>query len=201
MFSHPKPALRNRGPIVDKLKELFAGDLGGSVLEIASGTGAHLEVMKEEWKETVWQPTEYDKDKLEWLRESFKDSTNVRKALHVDAALPGSEWGVPEGSQSIVYCANVTHISPWEVTQGIIAGSSWLLTPTGSLLIYGPFKVNNEFTTQSNADFDTSLRSQDPSWGYRDISELEKVAATCGLSLKERHVMPANNFLLRFVRA
>ena len=43
-------------------------------------------------------------------------------------------------------------------------------------MLYGPFKKNNRFTTESNAAFDESLRRRNPTWGYRDIGTLEQVA-------------------------
>merc|ERR1712146_535664 len=107
---------------------------------------------------------------------------NVASAIGLDASLPWESW--PEvvrgkaGSFSIVYCSCVTHISPWKVTEGIVAGAGQALCPGGQLIIYGPFKKNGGFTTQSNADFDASLRSRDPQWGYRDVAEIEAVASS-----------------------
>ena len=35
----------------------------------------------------------------------------------------------------------------------------------GRLVVYGPFKKDGAFTTESNESFDTSLRQRDASWG------------------------------------
>lgn len=83
----------------------------------------------------------------------------------------------------------------------IFVGAAKLLQPNGRLVLYGPFKKNGEFTTESNKAFDSSLRMRDPRWGYRDVeSDLVPEAAKCGLDLLECHEMPANNFLLSFGR-
>lgn len=47
------------------------------------------------------------------------------------------------------------------------AGSGQVLRPGGLMLVYGPFKRDGQCTTESNASFDRSLRSQNPEWGYR----------------------------------
>jgi hypothetical protein len=50
----------------------------------------------------------------------------------------------------------------------------------------------------SNAAFDASLKARNPSWGLRDIAELERVGESSGLSLRETIEMPANNMSLVF---
>lgn len=49
------------------------------------------------------------------------------------------------------------------------AGAGRVLKPGGTLMVYGPFKKDGVCTTESNASFDASLRSQNPSWGYRCV--------------------------------
>jgi hypothetical protein len=49
----------------------------------------------------------------------------------------------------------------------LIAGAGMVLRVGGLLLVYGPFKKDGKCTTDSNAVFDVSLRSQNPEWGYR----------------------------------
>jgi hypothetical protein len=52
----------------------------------------------------------------------------------------------------------------------------------------------------SNAAFDASLKAQNPSWGLRDIADLEREAKSSGLNLRETIEMPANNTSLVFVK-
>ena len=75
-----------------------------------------------------------------------------------------------------------------------------ICAPTGRLFLYGPFKRDGKHTALSNAVFDTSLRERDPEWGVRDIADLEKLAASGGLTLLETVEMPANNLILVFGR-
>ena len=100
-----------------------------------------------------------------------------------------------------VFCANVIHIAPWRVAEGLFAGAGRYLRSDGRLFLYGPFKREGKHTAMSNAVFDTSLREQDAEWGVRDIADLEKLAAAVGLALIETVPMPANNMILVFGRS
>ena len=99
-----------------------------------------------------------------------------------------------------VFCANVIHIAPWRVAEGLFAGASRYLRADGRLFLYGPFKRDGKHTALSNAVFDTSLRHRDAEWGVREIEDLEKLAASVGLVLIEVAEMPANNLVLVFER-
>ena len=100
-----------------------------------------------------------------------------------------------------VFCANVIHIAPWRVAEGLFAGAGRYLRADGRLFLYGPFKRDGKHTALSNAVFDTSLRDQDAEWGVRDIADLEKLADGVGLNLIEISDMPANNLILVFGRS
>jgi len=99
-----------------------------------------------------------------------------------------------------VFCANVIHIAPWRVAEGLFAGAARYLRADGRLFLYGPFKRAGKHTALSNAVFDTSLRERDAEWGVRDIVDLERLAAGVGLGLIEIAEMPANNMILVFER-
>ena len=82
-----------------------------------------------------------------------------------------------------VFCANVIHIAPWRVAEGLFAGAGRYLRVGGRLFLYGPFKRDGKHTAVSNAVFDTSLREGNPEWGVRDIEALEELAGRAGLAL------------------
>jgi hypothetical protein len=99
-----------------------------------------------------------------------------------------------------VFCANVIHIAPWRVAEGLITGAARYLRPDGRLFLYGPFKRDGTHTALSNAVFDTSLRDNNPEWGVRDIADVAALASRAGLELEKVADMPANNFILVFKR-
>ena len=123
----------------------------------------------------------------EWEKEWFKES---------DSAI------------THVYLANMIHISEWKSTIGLLRGAAALLRASaspggdsdvakGSIIVYGPFKVDGQQTAPSNAAFDESLRSRDPQWAIRDMDQdVGEEAARHGLKIVDRVQMPANNFIL-----
>jgi hypothetical protein len=104
------------------------------------------------------------------------------------------------GKLLAVFCANVIHIAPWRVAEGLLAGAGRYLRADGRLYLYGPFKRGGQHTAPSNAAFDNSLRDGNPEWGVRDIEALEEPASRAGLKLIEIVEMPANNLILVFAR-
>lgn len=102
----------------------------------------------------------------------------------------------PLSRADVIYNANMIHIAPFDAAVGLFRGAGRLLPAHGMLFTYGPYKFGGKHTAESNASFDQSLRSRNLSWGVRDVDELEKLAARCGMQLSERVPMPANNFSL-----
>jgi hypothetical protein len=130
---------------------------------------------------------------------------NIRPPLQIDLSDPA--WcrqmhdGSGPGKLLAVFCANVIHIAPWRVAEGLFAGAGRYLRADGRLFLYGPFKRDGQHTAASNAAFDASLRESNPEWGVRDIADVEALAGAAGLALIETAEMPANNLTLVFGRA
>ncbi|KAL4419864.1 hypothetical protein ABPG75_006962 [Micractinium tetrahymenae] len=192
-------AERNKEPILAALKEfLGSAPAGGLFLEVASGTGQHVAHFAAGLPQLTLQPTEYETDDgFASIRAWTRDLPNVRPPLLLDASRPDS-WQVAAGTCRAVFAANLTHISPWAATEGLVRGAGRVLAPGGELFVYGPFAVDGKPTTESNAAFDAALRQHNPEWGYRDVADIGRVAAAAGLAAAERRNMPANNFLLVF---
>ena len=119
--------------------------------------------------------------------------------MALDVEVP-NWWRAIKGPVAAIYCANMIHIAPWRAGQGLLTGAGALLPPGGALSIYGPFRRNGEHTAPGNAEFDATLRAQDPSWGVRDLDEVTEFAESAGLRLTQIVNMPANNLIVTFRR-
>jgi hypothetical protein len=155
----------------------------------------------------IWWPSDLNERHLKSI-EAWRAHTglpNVRPPLRIDLTDPACCPAMHDGSGPVellaVFCANVIHIAPWRVAEGLFAGAGRYLRSDGRLFLYGPFKREGKHTAMSNAVFDTSLREQDADWGVRDIADIEKLAAGVGLALVETVPMPANNMILVFGRS
>ena len=100
-----------------------------------------------------------------------------------------------------IVCINVLHISPWSVSQNLIAGAGRHLREGGRLFVYGPFMRDGAHTAPSNAAFDAALKAENPDWGVRDVRDLNERADMAGLTPADITAMPANNLVLAFTRA
>jgi len=196
---------RNHRPIWAVLARLLEGR-SGDVLEAGSGTGQHIVHFASQRPDLVWWPSDLNDNHLASIAawRAHAELPNIRSAQRIDLSDPA--WvaaflaaGGPERLAAI-FCANVIHIAPWPVTEGLFAGAGQALSPDGLLVLYGPFKRDGRHTAVSNAVFDTSLRNRNPAWGVRDIADLETLAARNSLGLRETVDMPANNMILVFAR-
>ena len=196
---------RNHRPIWAVLQPFLTGK-SGDVIEAGSGTGQHVVDFARRTPEIIWWPSDLNAQHLKSIDawRAHAGLSNIRPPLRIDLTDPS--WcpemhdGRGPGELLAVFCANVIHIAPWRVAEGLFAGAARYLRADGRLFLYGPFKRHGKHTAISNAVFDTSLRGRDAEWGVRDIEALEKLAGSVGLVLHEIAEMPANNLILVFSR-
>jgi SAM-dependent methyltransferase len=197
---------RNHAPIWAVLEKFLLGQTG-DVLEAGSGTGQHVVHFARHTPDITWWPSDLNEAHLRSIEAWLKHSglPNIRSPWRIDLSDPAWASAMRDSGGPAellaMFCANVIHIAPWRVAEGLFAGAARYLRADGRLFLYGPFKRDGEHTALSNAVFDTSLRNQDAEWGVRDITDLEKLADSVGLNLIEISDMPANNLILAFGRS
>lgn len=184
----------NKHPILMHLKTAFAE--AENVLEIGSGTGQHAVYFAPNLAHLDWQTADLPVNHAgikQWLSEY--PSPNLKSPLSLDLAKP---W--PIGIVDAIYTANTLHIVSAELVEQFFHGVKQHLTSKGTLVVYGPFNYDGQFTSQSNAEFDQFLKARNPSSGIRDFEWINKLASHAELTLIDDHAMPANNRLLVFKR-
>lgn len=196
---HAPATARNRAAIGEMLSELLPAR-PCTVLEVASGTGEHALWLARNLPQVTWTPSEISAEGLSginaWRGLCPDLAQRILKPVLLDAACP--PW--PGPPVDAVFAANLTHIAPWSVTLGLMAGAAARLRPQGLLLIYGPFNEGGKFTGPGNAAFDADLRRRNPDWGLRDRAALDAAAQAEGFALERGHTMPADNRLLVYRR-
>ncbi|MGH6951929.1 MAG: DUF938 domain-containing protein [Vitreimonas sp.] len=190
-------AARNREPILAVLRRIVPAE--ARVLELASGAGEHAAYVAAAMPGWVWQPSDPDPvaraSIAAWA--AAEGLANVLPPLAIDVRDAGWDAG---GPYDAVVAINMIHISPWEATLGLMAGAGGLLRDGGALFAYGPCMRDGRHTAPSNEAFDAWLKTLDPSFGVRDVADVEAAALARGLVLQEVVEMPANNLSLVFVR-
>ena len=189
-------ALRNRGVILDVLDELLPAD--SEVLEIGSGTGEHAVHFAGAMPEVTWHTSDLADSHTAinaWIARSGLG--NVRPPVLLDVR-NASAWHSPV---DVIYSANTMHIMSADTVDMMLKLAGRIIRPGGWLMVYGPFRLDGAFTSDSNRLFDTSLRARDPDMGIRDLEWVDRRAAAAGLSRSEWFAMPANNYLLAWRKA
>lgn len=181
-------AARNRQPILDVLSAILPGN--ARILEVASGSGehgVHCAAAKPGW---VWQPSDPNSDARDSIS-AWREHAglgNLCEPLLLDVS---GIW--PAGPFDAVVAINLVHISPWEVTEALMARSAERLRQGGVLYLYGPYRRDGGHTAPSNEAFDADLKARDPRWGVRDLEQVVGEAHKHGFMLEQTIPMPANN--------
>lgn len=187
---------QNKTPILAVLRELLSEP--ARVLEIGSGTGQHAVHFARQLPHLEWQTSDLPPllpgIRL-WLAEAHLRNTPPPIALDVTA----TPW--PEGVFDAVFSANTAHIMHWHQVQAMFRGVGGVLREGGLFCLYGPFSYGGVHVSESNARFDASLKARDPGMGVRDVDDLNRLAAVCGMSAERDFVMPVNNRILIWRRA
>lgn len=179
---------RNRDPILAVLRDFFADRR--HVLEIGSGTGQHAVHFAAALPQLTWQTSDRDENLpgvRAWLDEAALPNTPA--PLRLDVA--HDRW--PNGPFDAIYSANTLHIMAWPEVEVFFAALADATTNDAKLAVYGPFNVDGQFSSDSNAEFDASLKARAPHMGIRDGAAIDALALRAGFVLVDDVAMPANN--------
>ena len=188
-------AQRNAAPILEVLQREFRDC--ADVLEIGSGTGQHAVSFAAAMPQLRWQTSDLEENHAgicAWLQAAGLD--NVREPLALDVR----HGHVEAASCDAVFSANTAHIMGIDAVEKMFAIVGDALRAKGVFCLYGPFRIDGQFNTESNAQFDTSLRQRDPVMGIRDIETLDEFGGRGGLQRQRLYAMPANNYIAVWTR-
>ena len=126
----------------------------------------------------------------EWLAEA---------ALHnlvAPITLDVSQFDWPQDEYDGVFSANTAHIMSWPEAQQMVCGVASALADGGIFGLYGPMQYSGVIEAESNRAFNARLKAQNQQQGIREFNDLNALAASQGMVLREDNPMPANNRLL-----
>lgn len=193
---HAPATLRNREPLAQVLGPHLGP--GARVLELASGSGEHGVWFCGRFAGIHWQPSDVDSTALASIRAwaAEADAPGLADPIALDVTQPDALPEDLRGQASLVFTANLLHISAPETTAGVMRVAAQALGPGGHLAIYGPIKQGGAHTAPSNAQFEAWLTSLDPRYGVRDQEAIDAAAGAAGLEVLALSAMPANNVVL-----
>lgn len=187
-------AERNQEPIFNILSQYIAP--GTRILEIGSGTGQHAVYMASRLQGVHWitsDQVQYHEGIKIWLKEA------KRPNIHGPEKLKIGEDDIPKGRPfDYVYSANTLHIMSWKEAKTLFKLLGKRLNEGTLVFFYGPFNYHNEYTSESNKEFDQLLKSNDPKCGIRNFEDVVNAMKKSDFDLLKDHEMPANNRILVF---
>ena len=184
-------AERNASPILGVLEHEFTEVT--SVLELGTGTAQQAVTFARHLPMSIWQCSDLDENHgTIRARVAQSGLDNLRDPLSLDV-----RNATPEpGRYDAVYSSNTAHIMALPSVEKMFGYAGTTLHENGLFVLYGPFRLHGEFTTESNAAFHASLRRQNPQMGIRDLESLQQFAGESGLRRLRLYAMPSNNFLV-----
>jgi cyclopropane fatty-acyl-phospholipid synthase-like methyltransferase len=180
---------RNQEPILALLREWFANRR--HVLEIGSGTGQHAVHFAAALPQLIWQSSdraEYLPGIRRWLDEAHLPNTPAPLEFDVTGTWPCRQYDA-------IFSANTLHIMAWHEVESLFASLPSITTDDACVAIYGPFNIDGQFTSESNAAFDRDLKMRAAHMGIRDSADVDALATAAGFDLAANVAMPANNWL------
>lgn len=187
---------RNKDPILEVLQQVIQRS-DRRLLEVGSGTGQHAVHMAPHFPWLEWHPTDLSVNipgmKL-WFAEARIPT--IQTPVRLDVA----KDDFPKLKFDIVFTANTLHIMHWKECKSFMKLLGGRLREGSRAVFYGPFKYGGEFTSESNAVFDQSLKATDPLRGIRSIEDIVSNMDKNGFDLSHDFEMPANNRCLVFSR-
>lgn len=193
---------RNREPILELFKQKFPKSKG-DVLEFASGSGMHIHYFAPHFSHLSFHPSDLSEEVFTNIKQLTQKTQvqNIKAPIKLDLTQPQT-WSVFTGKKfDVIFCINIFQVAPISIADGMMDCAVNYLSDHGCLFIYGPFKVDGNYTTPSNEEFDQVLLSyRVPEWGLKDIVDITKAAHKHGLTLKEKVNMPSHNFTLIYTK-
>ena len=186
---------RNRESIAAVLSNYISPN--SLLLEIASGSGEHGVFFQKKFPSITWQTSDpelvHRKSINSWIMHEGLYS-KMPEPLDLDVEM--RPWPITNQLKSLIkgiVCINMIHISPWTCTKALFEESKSFLDQNNFLMIYGPFLRKDIQTSQSNLNFDQSLKLQNPLLGISLLEDVNNLAIENGFTQDNIIDMPANN--------
>ena len=186
---------RNKIPILKVLNEELDS---GTVLEIGSGTGQHSVFFSKEIPSIKWYPSDTisNFESLNAFVTNYQNN-NLQTPFVIDIAQ--DQW--IDFKVDYVFTSNTFHIINNALLTFFFYQCSKVMKSNGKLIIYGPFKFDNQFNSSSNQTFDELLKESDSFSGLKNFEEIVNIALKFDFIFSKKYEMPANNNILVFKKS
>lgn len=189
---------RNKEPIKNIIDKYIDLDKTLNLFEIGSGTGEHAVYFSRFYKNITWQTSD-SIDNHDDISSHIKHS-NLKNVLPPIEYQAGSTV-LKQVQYDLIFTANTLHIMSFDNVCSLLKDIANISKDGTVLFIYGPFKYNGMFTSESNEKFEGWLKDRSQLSGIRDFEKIEGLLKENSFDLLKDHKMPANNQLLVFKKS
>lgn len=186
----------NKDDILKVLKKVISPQ-NVRVVEIASGTGQHAVYFAPHFKHLQWVTTDVA-GKLAGIRLWMKEAKLPNVIGPFAYEIGKDEF--PRQKCDVVFAANLLHMLSWKKDKTLIKALGNRLREGSKVLFYGAFNYGGKYTSQSNEEFDKTIKSEDPQRGIRNFEDVVKAMTKAGFVLTQDFEMPFDNHILYFTR-
>lgn len=189
----------NKQPILEVLQQELKDS--HHVLEVGSGTGQHSVYFAPRLVHLIWQTSDvlaHHATISAWR--NAHPAPNLCAPLAFDLSTDVVPFNLYNTQKyyDAVFTANTLHIMSWSLVSKLFELIGDMLPLNGKFIVYGPFNEKGSYSSESNRQFDHSLRQRDANSGIRHLEDVIDLANTYHLTLSRRYEMPSNNQILVF---
>ena len=188
----------NKQPILEILQQELQDFT--HVLEVGSGTGQHSVYFAPRLTHVIWQTSDvfaHHATINAW--HAAYPAPNLYAPLTFDVSCDSVPINKAVAAPyDAVFTANTLHIMSWSLVSKLFELVGDMLPLNGKFIVYGPFNENGSYSSESNRQFDHSLRQRDSNSGIRHLENVIDLANSHHLVLSNTYMMPANNQILVF---
>jgi ubiquinone/menaquinone biosynthesis C-methylase UbiE len=196
------PACERNKSFIAEILSLYIED-GGRLLEMGHGTGQHAMFFSSVFPHVQWHAADlvdYHWMLKQRLKLNPRDNVSGPITLEVGAEPMIEQLKKAQQAQAFDYLftANTLHIMNQKQVDVFCLEVAECLKSQGHLILYGPFKFQDEFTSESNKEFHQSLVSRGVGSGIKEFERLEEQLKDQKIDFVKRFNLPANNQILIF---
>jgi len=191
-----KSADNNKDPILSELQSIITSD-DQFLLEIGSGTGQHAVFFAAHFPHLKWQTSDLLVNHK--IINAYREKANLRNIL-APLEYEAGKTKLPYKKYHLIFTVNTFHIMSWKKVKTVLKSIHNSLVEGGQFIIYGPFNIDGEFTSESNKDFDGYLKASNPEMGIRNFNDIESNLIKTNMLLSKIIDMPSNNKFIVFTK-
>jgi hypothetical protein len=167
------------------------------LLEIGSGQGEYSTFCAPHFPWMEWYPSD-NQQNMQSMKLWFGNCKipTIQKPQRIEVG----KDELPKLKFEVIFTAHSLHLMHWKECKSLMKMFGGRLREGARVIMIGPFKYGGHFSSERDAELDSTLKLKDPMTGIRSFEDINNVMIKNGFELTLDADLPANNHLLIFTR-